>query len=89
MKTQRIAERGKSNVRSHFNADYHSSALNMFSEYELWEKTAGAMAYAIENQDIYVYPEDRIGGRIYHKNEIKPIAYDPDLDCDTRRTKYG
>lgn len=94
MKSQRIfdlekvcAQRGQSRISSHFLEDYHSSARTKFSHCEQWEKAARAMAYAIENQEIYVYPEDRIGGRVYHTNEA-PVTYkDPDLDCDTAAAK--
>lgn len=91
MKTERIAElekicaqRGKSKIQSHMQEDYHSSALTRFAGCEQWEKAARAMAYAIENQEIYVYPEDRIGGRVYHTNEMPVTRIDPDLDCDTK-----
>ena len=94
MKTERIAaleketaERGKKRVESHFREDYHSSALAKFADCELWEKTARAMAYAIENQDVYAYPEDTIGGRVYHTNEKRVTKVDPDLDCDTEAYK--
>ena len=94
MKTERIAAleketaiRGKKRVESHFREDYHSSALTKFADCELWEKTARAMAYAIENQDVYAYPEDTIGGRVYHTNEKRVTKVDPDLDCDTEAYK--
>ena len=65
MKTQRTAEleklcaaRGQSKPLSHFFEDYHASARTLFSHCEQWEKAARAMAYAIENQKIYAYPED-------------------------------
>ena len=54
-------ERGTCGRESHFFADYHGSALTRFAECELWEKTARAMAYAIENQDVWVEEDDRIG----------------------------
>lgn len=94
MKTQRIAElektcaqRGQSKILSHFLEDYHSSALTKFSHCEPWEKAARAMAYAIENQEIYVYPEDRIGGRVYHNNEVPVTCIDPELDGDSEAAK--
>ena len=81
MKSQRIFElekactqRGKSRIPSHFCKDY-AVAYAELSHCDQWEKTARAMAYAIENQDIHVYPEDRIGGRVYHTNEA-PVPYD-------------
>ena len=94
MKTERIAAleketaiRGKKRVESHFREDYHASALTKFADCELWEKTARAMAYAIENQDVYAYPDDTIGGRVYHTNERRVTSIDPDLDCDTEAYK--
>lgn len=94
MKTQRIielekksAERGQSGIPSHFLADYHTSALIKFSYCEQWEKAARAMAFAIENQDIYVDITDRIGGRVYHTNEAPLEFKDADLDCDTESFK--
>ena len=90
MKTQRItelekicAQRGQSKIPSHFLSDYHGSAQTKFSHCEQWEKAARAMAYAIENQEIYAYPEDRIGGRTYHTNETPVTCMNPDLDYDT------
>ncbi|MBQ4638747.1 MAG: hypothetical protein IJB92_08435 [Clostridia bacterium] len=84
---QKCAKLGQSRIVSHFRKDYHSSALTEFSHLEQWEKAARAMAFAIENQDIYVYPEDRIGGRVYHTNEAPAEHIDPDLDCDTGADK--
>ena len=87
MKTQRIAElekecaiRGKSGIKAHFQEDYHTAALTRYADCELWEKAARAMAYAIVNQEVYIDEKDRIGGRVYHRDEIPVTRMDPDLD---------
>ncbi len=94
MRSERIArlekacaERGKARVVSHFQKDYHNAALTLFAELPQWEKTARAMAYAIENMDIYAYAEDGIGGRVYHINELPAEKIDPDLDYRTEADK--
>ncbi len=74
------AQRGKSKPGSHFQKDYHASALSLYKDCPQWEKTARAMAYAIENQDIHVYEGDTIGGQIYHLAEAPVDQVDPDLD---------
>ena len=66
---KQCAERGKSKPSSHFQKDYHASALTLFKDCPQWEKTARAMAYAIVNQEAVVLPGDTIGGRVYHINE--------------------
>ena len=94
MITERIAKleqlsaaRGKSGIPSHFMKDYHQSAQTLFSNCPLWEKLAKAMAYAIENQDVYVHEDDRIGGRVYHETELPVETPDPDLDYRTEADK--
>jgi formate C-acetyltransferase len=67
-------------IRPHFNRDYHGSALGQFKDLPHWEKLARAMAYAIENQPIYAYDGDRIGGRIYYDRELPIEAECPELD---------
>ena len=90
MKTERIElleqtckKRGIESMTTHFMVDYHSSALGRFANLPHWEKLARAMAYAIENQDVFAYADDRIGGRIYYSREAKPEKYCPELNCDT------
>ena len=61
------ADRGRNMPWSHFDVDHHDAANNKFASCPQWEKTARAMAYAIENMDVFAYDDDRIGGRIYHK----------------------
>lgn len=94
MKTERItkleqlsAARGTSGIASHFMRDYHHSAQTMFADCPLWEKLARSMAYAVENQDIYVYEDDTIGGRVYHEIELPVETPDPDLDYRTEADK--
>lgn len=72
--------RGKEGRPSHFNEDYHSSALSTFADLPHWEKLARAMAYAIENQDIWVEADDRIGGRLYYSRECPVTERCPELD---------
>ena len=76
---QLCAERGKSGMLTHFNEDYHSAAQNRFSDLPHWEKLARAMGYAIENQSVFAYEGDRIGGRIYY-NEAPITQRCPELD---------
>lgn len=90
MKTERIElleqtckKRGIESMTTHFMVDYHSSALGRFANLPHWEKLARAMAYAIENQDVFAYDDDRLGGRIYYSREAKPEKYCPELNCDT------
>ncbi len=63
-------ERAKRGEVSHFDRDYHYSALTLFDKLPLWEKTARAMAYAITNQDVWAYENDNVGGRIYFNREL-------------------
>ncbi len=76
-RTAKLAElcivRGKESKPSHFGNDYHTSALTLYKDLPHWEKLARAMAYAISNQDVWVYDDDRIGGRIFYNRE-EPIA---------------
>ena len=64
--------RGKNPERTHFDRDYHYAGLNLFSNLNHSLKIAESMAYAISNMDVYVYENDRLGGRTYHFNE-EPI----------------
>lgn len=73
-------ERGFAGQPSHFNLDYHASALGQFADLPHWEKLARAMAYAIENQDIWAYEGDRIGGRIYYAYEAPVTEPCAELD---------
>ena len=73
-------KRGAAGQPSHFYRDYHASALGQFASLPHGEKLARAMAYAIENQDIWVYEDDRIGGRIYYNQEAPVEQQCPELD---------
>ena len=66
-------ERGRIGQPSHFAKDCHACALTVFADLPHWEKLARSMAYAIENQDIWVYEDDRIGGRIFFNRE-EPVT---------------
>lgn len=46
------------------------------------------MAYAIENQEVYIKPYDKIIGRVYHCSEKQPAAYDPDFDFNGQYIAY-
>ena len=91
MITERIAElekisktRGKvPAIRPHFNRDYHGAALGAYKDLPHAEKLARSMAYAIENQPIYAYEDDRIGGRVYYDRELPIEAECPELDFRT------
>ena len=72
---------------THFSVDCHGAALGRFSELPHWEKLAKSMAFAIENQDVFAYENDRIGGRIYYNHEAKVEKYCPELDCNTEAKK--
>lgn len=78
---KKSAERGQAGKPSHFYRDYHSSALGTFSALPHGEKLARAMAFAIENQDVWVYEDDGIGGRIYYNKEAPIPEMSPELDC--------
>ena len=70
-------------VAPHFMRDYHAAALGIYKDLPHAQKLACSMAYAMENQPIYAYEGDRIGGRIYHFVE-EPIAeVCPELDFRT------
>ena len=69
---------------STFTSDLHASARTLFKDLPRWEKQARAMAYAIENQTVYIKPYDRIIGRVYYYGEKKPEALDPDIDFNTQ-----
>ena len=69
--------------KSTFLLDVHTSALTMFKDLPRWEKQARAKAFAVVNQEIYIEPDDKIIGRVYYKNEVKPEAYDTDFDFNT------
>lgn len=76
-------ELAKNPPKSSFTSDLHSSALTLFKDLPRWEKQARAMAYAIENQKVYIKPYDKIIGRVYYHGEEKPKAYDNDFDFNT------
>ncbi len=95
MITERIAElekiskvRGKvPAIRPHFMRDYHGAALGMYKDLPHAEKLARSMAFAIENQPIYAYDGDRIGGRVYYDRELPIEAECPELDFKTEAHK--
>ena len=77
-------KRGKVPIlRPHFMRDYHGAALGIYKDLPHWEKLARSMAYAVVNQPIYAYHEDRIGGRIYYDRELPILEECPELDYKT------
>lgn len=84
---QECAQRGRTDPATHLRHDYHTSAMTLFSACPQWEKTARAMAYAIENMDVVACDDDRIGGRAYILNEKKVETCDPDLDYASQARK--
>jgi formate C-acetyltransferase len=87
MKSDRICQLEKycfqlaaQRIPSHFRADYYRVAQEQYAGLPLWEKAARSMAFAVENQDIHVHPNDGIGGRTYHDNRAPIASIDPDLD---------
>lgn len=63
-----------------FDYDLHYAANELYTDLPRWEKQARAMAYAIENQRIFIEHYDKIIGRVYYTN-AKPIdKVDRDLD---------
>lgn len=75
-------EREKKPPCTHFTQDLHDAALGRFKDLPHAEKLARSMAYAIENQTIYAYKGDGIGGRIYYR-ELPCPATCPELDYTT------
>lgn len=80
-------ERGKECRPTHFNYDYNRAALEEFSDLPHAEKLVRAMAYAIVNQDVFAYDDDRIGGRIYYSRERAVEKKCPELDYSTEAEK--
>ncbi|MBR4887716.1 MAG: pyruvate formate lyase family protein, partial [Clostridia bacterium] len=73
---------------THFLQDYHEAGLRRFADLPHGEKLARAMAYAIENQPVWAYAEDNIGGRIYY-NDGPVTEICPELDYMTEaRAKF-
>lgn len=70
-------------IRPHFMRDYHGAALGAYADLPHAEKLARSMAFAIENQPIYAYDDDRIGGRVYYDRELPIEAECPELDFKT------
>ncbi len=71
---------------THFLEDHHSSALHWYAGLPHAERLARAMAYAIANQDVWAYKEDRIGGRVYY-NDAPPTEICPELDYRAQAAK--
>ena len=78
--------RGLSGMPTHFMVDLHGSALGRFKELPHYEKLARYMAYAIENQPVFAYENDGIGGRVYYNNDAKLDAL---LNFNGEHTETG
>lgn len=76
-------KRGREGRISHFSRDYHTAGCTLYKEFPQWEKAARSMAYAIVSQDVYAYPDDRIGGRTYYGNDDNDYTVCNDLNYVT------
>ncbi len=76
-------QRGKKGQKTHFFKDYHTAGLTTYKNCPLWEKTARSMAYAVVNQDVWAFKEDKIGGRTYYGNDDNDYVVCEDLDYVT------
>lgn len=72
--------RGLNGMPTHFMADLHGAVLGRFKDLPHYEKLARAMAYAIENQPVFAYDSDGIGGRVYYNKDANPEVMSPELD---------
>ena len=79
--------RGRSGMPTHFGVDLHSSALGIYKELPHHEKLARSMAYAIVNQPIFVYENDKIGGRVYYNKEANIEKICPEFDWTSEAYK--
>jgi len=70
--------------RNTFWRDFHRAATGIYTDLPDWERFARSMAYAIRQQEIFVWPEDRIIGHVYYTNEVSPETRDPSYDFNTR-----
>ena len=77
MKSRVLGEVG---MKSHFDFDYHYSALNIYNELPHYLKLAKSMAYAISNQDIWAFDYDKLGGRIFYNQELPVEEFCMELD---------
>lgn len=64
--------RGLNMPENTFEDDRIRFARERYAGLEEWERIARSTADAIVNQKVYIYPEDRIVGRVYHLNNKKP-----------------
>ena len=54
-----------------FIKDIHHAAHELYADLDKWERIARSMAWAIENQTVYVDAEDRIVGRTYYGADFR------------------
>lgn len=59
--------------------ELHRRTLGKYAALPLWERIARSMAEALEVQPLYIYPEDTLIGRTYHRKAKEPEVLDPDL----------
>ena len=64
-------ERAKKEQHDTFIKDVHYAANNLYTDLEKWERIARSMAWAIENQQVYVDADDRIVGRTYYGPDFR------------------
>ena len=82
---ERSRELAKNPPLQTFTHDMHKFAIEKYSHLERWEKLARATADAVLNQEVIIFPQDRIIGRTFHSNG-KPIERaDSDFDWHARR----
>ena len=72
--------RGLAGMPTHFASDLHGAVLGQFKNLPHYEKLARSMAYAIENQPIFAYDGDGIGGRVYYNKDEAPDVESIELD---------
>lgn len=69
--------------QSSFNRDLHKASSEIYADLPRWENQARSMAYAVTNQNIHIKPYDKLIGRVYYRNEIKPEKISPHIDFNT------
>ena len=75
--------RGLAGMPTHFMSDLHGAVLGRYKNLPHYEKLARSMAYAIENQPVFAYEGDGIGGRVYYNKEAPVEQYSPELDWES------
>ncbi len=91
---QDCIERIKIAPADRFLTAYHTAAGERFAHLPVWERAARAMAAAINESPVIVFPDDRLGGRFYHRiqrinltDADKDPALEPDIAAEQRFLK--